>query len=136
MPWWWGRGRATRTHGTGLLSDWTKYAVSGRLIKAIYGAVLSTANSLIQFFAWPRDRVDVFLKVQKNMIEVDPRRGGNMKMTLISAVNKGKRPVTIRMFYGCKMLGATRYPSRPSVAVIRSPAILSRGFESGGHAND
>ena len=67
------------------------------LIVAIYGAVLSTANSIIQFMSHRRDRADVVLKIRTNMSTNDRRYAG-MKLTLVTATNRGHRPVTIHGF--------------------------------------
>jgi len=67
------------------------------LIVAGYGAVLATINSVIQMIAHRRDQVDVVLKVRTNMRADLPRYSG-MTLTLITATNRGKRPVTIEGF--------------------------------------
>jgi hypothetical protein len=63
-------------------------AITG-LIVAIYGAALST-------FVYRRDRVDIVIKVRPHM-KAEGRYTG-MKLTIITATNRGKRPVTIQGF--------------------------------------
>ena len=65
------------------------------LILAVYGAFLSTVNSIIQFLS--RDRVDVILKVRHNM-GAYRTASGQITFTLVTATNRGKRPVTIQGF--------------------------------------
>jgi hypothetical protein len=65
------------------------------LCVAGYGAVLSSVNSVIQVIAHRRDRADVKVRVQRNMV-VSNRR--HEKYTIITAVNRGKRPVRIEGF--------------------------------------
>jgi|SRR5579863_2326551 len=67
------------------------------LVVAGYGAVLATINSLVQVIAHRRDRADVVLQVRNNMVADFPRYAG-MRLTLITATNRGKRPVTIGGF--------------------------------------
>jgi hypothetical protein len=81
----------------------TEYVAITGLCVAAYGAVLSTVNSISQFIAYRRDRADVVLQVRRNMGELrsgpnpfDPQK--KMTFTLITAVNRGKRPVTIQSF--------------------------------------
>jgi len=68
------------------------------LIIAIYGAIVASINSAVQVINARRDRADVILKVRKNMTAVNNPRYGNMKLTLVTATNRGKRPVTIQGF--------------------------------------
>jgi hypothetical protein len=68
------------------------------LIIAIYGAIVASVNSAIQIINSRRERADVILKVRKNMTAVNSPRYGNMKLTLVTATNRGKRPVTIQGF--------------------------------------
>src|SRR5256885_550447 len=67
------------------------------LIIAIYGAIVATVNSTIQVINASKDRADVILKVRPNMTTTTPRYA-NMKLTLVTATNRGKRPVTIQGF--------------------------------------
>jgi len=76
----------------------TEYVAIIGLVLAAYGAILSTVNSTIQMIAHRRERVDVILKVRRNMTEAGGSRYGNRKITLITATNRGKRPVTITGF--------------------------------------
>jgi hypothetical protein len=69
-------------------------AIIGLLI-AIYGALLATVNSVVQVIAHRKDRADVVLKVRPNMSALNDPRYANMKLTLVTAINRGKRPVTI-----------------------------------------
>jgi hypothetical protein len=68
------------------------------LIIAVYGAIVATVNSTIQIINARRDRADVILKVRKNMTAVNSARYRNMKLTLVTATNRGTRPVTIQGF--------------------------------------
>jgi hypothetical protein len=61
----------------------------------IYGAALSSANTIIQIINHQRDTADVRLKVQKHMVTTDRM---NEKYTIITAVNHSKRPVRIDGF--------------------------------------
>lgn len=76
----------------------TDYVAIIGLVLAAYGAVLSTVNSVIQLIAHRRDRADVVLKVRRNMTAANNPRYRNMKLTLVTATNRGKRPVTINGF--------------------------------------
>jgi hypothetical protein len=67
-------------------------------ILAVYGAILATINSSIQIIRHRRDRADVVLKVRRNVSAINNPRYGNMKLTLVTATNRGKRPVTIQGF--------------------------------------
>src|SRR6266446_5817152 len=77
--------------------------ISGNLL-ALYGAVLSTVTALVQIMNHFRDRVKVVLKQRRNMtaIGMGPQSEG-MTMTLITATNAGRRPVTINGF-SCRLL--------------------------------
>jgi hypothetical protein len=68
------------------------------LVVAIYGGILSTINSVVQVVAYRKDRADVVLKVRSNMMTTSDRRYEGMKLTLVTATNRGKRPVTIEGF--------------------------------------
>jgi dihydroxyacetone kinase len=68
------------------------------LIIAIYGGCLATINSIMQIVNHRKDRADVILKVRTNMAAVKEPRYANMKLTLVTATNRGKRPVTIQGF--------------------------------------
>lgn len=72
-------------------------AVVGLAI-AIYGAVLASVNSIIQIINARKDRADVILKVRKNMSTVGLPRYEGMTLTLVTATNRGKRPVTVQGF--------------------------------------
>lgn len=76
----------------------TGYLAIIGLILAAYGAILSTINSTIQLIEHRRDRADVLIKVRRNMSEVGGGGYGNRKVTIITAINQGKRPVTITGF--------------------------------------
>jgi hypothetical protein len=67
------------------------------LVVAIYGAVLASINSIIQLIAHRRDRADVVLKIRTNMRSGAGRYSGST-FTLVTATNRGKRPVTIEGF--------------------------------------
>lgn len=68
------------------------------LIVAAYGAVLATINSVVQVIAHRRDRADVVVQVRTNMTSLDSPRYRGMKLTLVTATNRGKRPVRIEGF--------------------------------------
>ena len=70
----------------------TEYVAIGL---ALYGAILSTINSIIQFIVQRRDRADIIVTVRPNMVRTDAM---HRKMTIITAINKGKRPVRIEGF--------------------------------------
>lgn len=65
------------------------------LVLAAYGAVLSTINSIVQVITHRKDRADVLVKVQRNMVRTDRR---NQKNTIVTATNRGKRPIIIQGF--------------------------------------
>lgn len=67
------------------------------LLVAGYGAILATINSIVQAMAHRRDRADVVLRVRRNMKTNVPRYAG-MTLILVTATNRGKRPVTIEGF--------------------------------------
>jgi len=60
-----------------------------------YGAVLSTITSVIQVVNHRRERTNILVKVRKNMVTSDRM---HQKYTIITAVNRGKRPVRIEGF--------------------------------------
>ncbi len=72
-------------------------AVIGLMI-AVYGAVVATINSIVQIITARRDRTDVVLKVRKNMTAVNFPRYAGITLTLVTATNRGKRPVNIQGF--------------------------------------
>src|SRR5579859_3556615 len=61
----------------------------------IYGAALSSANTVIQIISHRRDTANVRIKVQKHMVTTDRM---NEKYPIVTAVNRGKRPVRIDGF--------------------------------------
>jgi hypothetical protein len=66
---------------------------------AVYGAILSTINSIIQVIAHRRDRADVVLKIRRNMKTVGRnRRDSAYTFIIVTATNRGKRPVRIDGF--------------------------------------
>jgi hypothetical protein len=86
------------------------------LIVAGYGAILATINSIIQLISHRRDRADVVLRIRWNMKTNVPRYAG-MTLTLVTATNKGKRPVTIEGFSTKVLDSRTEY----MLADIRPP---------------
>lgn len=87
---------------------------------AFYGAVLSTITATAQVISFLRDRARVKVTYQRNMELVghpDPRYQG-MTLTMLRAVNAGRRPVTITG------MGAYRlYPRKAFVCADTVPAI-------------
>jgi hypothetical protein len=73
----------------------TEYVAISGLVLAAYGAVLSTINSIVQIATQRKDRADVLVKVQRNMVRTDRM---NQKNTIVTAINRGKRPITIQGF--------------------------------------
>jgi hypothetical protein len=69
--------------------------VSGNLL-AWYGAIVATLTALVQLSNHFRDRAKVVLKALKNMQRIGDR--SDTTMTIITATNVGRRPVTIRGF--------------------------------------
>jgi hypothetical protein len=72
-------------------SPLTSLAAFVGLAVAVYGAILST-------FVYRRDRVEVVIKVRRNMSMVNrfahPSLGSrSVKFVVVTATNKGKRPV-------------------------------------------
>ena len=65
------------------------------LCVAAYGAVLSSINSVLQVTTQRKDRADVLVRVQRNMVTTDRM---DKKYTIITATNRGKRPTTIQGF--------------------------------------
>jgi hypothetical protein len=59
---------------------------------AVYGAIVATINSVVQFINYRRDRADVIVTVNPNMVSTDDM---DRKITVIKATNRGKRPVRI-----------------------------------------
>ena len=71
-------------------------SVSGSVL-ALYGAVLSTVTASAQIVSFVRDRANVKVTYKRDMEIVghpDPRYSG-MTLTVLRAVNAGRRPVTI-----------------------------------------
>jgi hypothetical protein len=71
-------------------------SISGSVL-ALYGAVLSTLTAVVQIMNHFRDRAKVVLKVRKNMKPLGAQDAGRT-MVIISAINSGRRPVTITGF--------------------------------------
>ncbi|HEU4635475.1 MAG TPA: hypothetical protein VFS41_04810 [Edaphobacter sp.] len=65
------------------------------LLLGLYGAVLSTVNTIIQFTTQRKDRVNVLVTVRPNMVSTDAM---HKRMTVVTATNRGKRPVRIEGF--------------------------------------
>jgi len=59
---------------------------------AIYGALLATINSIIQFVTHRKDRADVILRARVNMVTSD---NPDRTLVVITAINRGRRPVRI-----------------------------------------
>jgi hypothetical protein len=66
-------------------------------VVAIYGAVLATITAVIQVLNHFRDRIKVLVKVRKNMSNMS-NMDDPMVFVIVSAVNAGRRPVTIAGF--------------------------------------
>lgn len=60
------------------------------LTLGIYGTVLSTITCAIQIFNYFKERTNILMHVQTNMVTTDRM---NETYTIITAVNRGKRPV-------------------------------------------
>jgi hypothetical protein len=65
------------------------------LCVAGYGAILSSVNSVFQIIAHRKDRADIIVIVRRNMVVTNRM---DQKYTIVTAVNRGKRPVTIQGF--------------------------------------
>jgi hypothetical protein len=86
------------------------------LAVAIYAAVVSSITGLVQVFNYRRDRAQIVLKVGHDMvITTAPMRKG---LTIISVMNKGRRPVTIATVGGWSL-----YPHNPFVIPETHPAL-------------
>ena len=72
-----------------------KTAVIVGMLVAVYGAVLSTINSIFQWKASRRDRADVRLNIAPHMSVANDQRRKGMTFTVVTAANAGSRPVTI-----------------------------------------
>jgi hypothetical protein len=59
---------------------------------AIYGALLATINSIIQFVTHRKDRADVIVRARMNMVFSD---NPDVTLVVITAINRGRRPVRI-----------------------------------------
>jgi hypothetical protein len=69
--------------------------ISGTVL-AVYGAILSTITGAVQIITHFRDRAHLRVRAQHNMkMHGDPRYAGKT-LTLVSVVNAGRRPVTVR----------------------------------------
>jgi hypothetical protein len=85
------------------LTSTTYIAILGLMVAA-YGAILSTINSAVQLLAHRRDRADIVLKVRRNMSTLvesptNPFAEQQVKkFAIITATNRGKRPVTLQSF--------------------------------------
>jgi len=73
----------------------TELVATISLVLAAYGAVLSSINSIVQVLTHRKDRADVLVKVQRNMVRTDRM---NQKNTIVTAINRGKRPIIIQGF--------------------------------------
>ncbi len=91
-------GEPRRNAGLSISVGEEKRVAGIGLTLGVYGAVLATSNSVFQLTAYLRDRADVHLKVRNNMVSKNDARRSGIKMTLVTATNRGKRPVTITMF--------------------------------------
>lgn len=64
---------------------------------AIYGAVLATITAIIQLLTHWKDKPHIRIQLRHNMMTDIPRYRG-MTLTIVTAVNDGRRPVTIEGF--------------------------------------
>lgn len=71
--------------------------ISGSLI-AIYAAILATVTGIAQLIGFYRDRAMVKLTVRKNMTALGMRQYEGMKISIVTATNIGRRPLTITGF--------------------------------------
>lgn len=72
--------------------------ISGNLI-AIYAAALATATAVVQILNFYKDRAKVKFGLRKNMSAVGMgERYAGLTMTIITATNAGRRPLTMNGF--------------------------------------
>jgi len=87
-------------------------------ILALYGAVVATATAVVQTVGFLRDRASVKVIVQHNMEIVGHPAYAGLTLTILKAVNIGRRPVTITS------MGAYRvHPGKALVCVDTLPAL-------------
>jgi hypothetical protein len=68
--------------------------ISGSVVAA-YAAIVSTLTGAVQLLNFRRDRARIRLSVQRNMMIIGDPRYADKKLTLLTVVNSGRRPVTI-----------------------------------------
>ena len=76
------------------------FQISTTDILAIWGSITGTVGIMLAAFSYVRDRAVVKIKIKKDWILVDPDHSSaykhEEKYTVISVINKGRRPVVIR----------------------------------------
>jgi hypothetical protein len=65
---------------------------------AVYGAILSTITLVIQLSDYFRDKAKVRVTIRKNMKTINDPRYRGMTLTIVTATNVGRHPVTIQGF--------------------------------------
>jgi hypothetical protein len=103
------------------------------MILAIYAALLSTLNSMIQVITHLRDRADVVMKVRRNMSALGQSKYGDMLLIIVTATNRGKRPVTIHGF-AATMLDTRKQFYMPDVRPTL-PTEITEGHEVAAYLN-
>ena len=115
------------------LTSTEKTAILG-LVVAAYGAILSTVNSFLQLLTHRKDRVNVILTARRNMVTLNQPRYAGMVITLLTATNRGKRPVTIEGF-GAKKLNSKKQFWLPDVRPA-TPCSLTEGQTITAHVHE
>ena len=91
--------------------------ISGSVL-ALYGALVATATAIVQIVNFFRDRARIKVTVQQNMEMIGHPAYAGVTLTMIRAVNVGRRPVTITT------IGAYRlHPSKAFVCADTTPAL-------------
>lgn len=86
------------------------------LVVAIYAALVASVTGLVQVFNYRRDRAQIVLTVGHDMvITTIPMREG---LTIVSVMNRGRRPVTITTVGGWRL-----YPHNPFVIPETHPDL-------------
>jgi hypothetical protein len=85
---------------------------------AIYGAVLSTITAISQILAYRRDRAHIKVSMARDMEVVGQPGYEGVALAIITAVNTGRRPVTI-MKMGIQGL----YPHKSWIAIDTRPKL-------------
>ena len=101
--------------------------MSSTLILAIWGSVLSTILAFLKILEYRKDKADVKVTVKGNY-KIFPQKTvyGDKKLVLITAANRGRRPITLR---GAALLLPRGKPEKTGYLLCADPMTAMRDVE-------